>query len=227
MNILIIEDNPDIIANIYGYLEPLGYVLDCAHNGFSGLALASDNHYDVIVLDVMLPGINGFQLCKKLRNELRQPTPVIMLTAKDTIEDRVEGLDSGADDYLVKPFSLVELEARLKALIRRSKGQQCEQQILTVGPVRMNVETCEVERNGMHLKLTPTGYQLLKKFLEESPRVLNRSVLEREVWGENTPNSDALRTHIHSLRQMLDSPFDTPMLKTIAGFGYQLVNPDE
>ncbi len=225
MHILIIEDNPDIVANIYGYLEPLGYVLDSARNGFAGLSLVADNHYDAIVLDVMLPGIDGFHLCQKLRRELRQPTPVIMLTAKDTIEDRVAGFDSGADDYLVKPFSLVELEARIKALVRRSSGQQCQQEI-SLGPLKINFETCEVVRSGTPLKLTPTAYKLLKKLLQESPRVLSRAILERAVWGDDVPASDALRTHIHTLRQALDVPFDRPMLKTVSGFGYQLVNPD-
>ncbi len=224
-SVLVIEDNPDIVANIYGFLEPLGYELDTARNGFAGLSLAADNAYDVIILDVMLPGIDGFQLCRKLRAELRKPTPVIILTAKDSIDDRVEGFDSGADDYLVKPFSLVEMEARIKALIRRSRGLQC-QQSLGLGPLQVNLETCEVTRNGVKLKITPIAYKLLIKLLQESPRVLNRAMLEREVWGDDVPNSDALRTHIHTLRQALDNPFDAPMLKTVQGFGYQLTDPN-
>jgi DNA-binding response OmpR family regulator len=226
VHILVIEDNPDIVANLYGYLEPLGYVLDSARSGTAGLAQAAANDYDAIILDVMLPGIHGLELCHKLRTELGQQTPVIMLTAKDTIEDRVEGLNSGADDYLVKPFSLVELEARLKALIRRSQGAFAGQR-LSLGPLSLVADSHEVVRSGIQLKLTPTGFTLLKKLLAESPRVLGTGILEREVWGDDVPSSDALRTHIHSLRQVLDKPFDKPMLKTVSGFGYQLVDPDE
>lgn len=226
MHILIIEDNPEIISNIYGYFEPLGYVLDNAKNGFAGLALIAENKYDVIILDVMLPGLNGFQLCHKLRNELRNKTPVIMLTARDTMEDRVEGFDSGADDYLVKPFSLVELQARIKALVRRSNDQHFESS-LRLGPLQVDSEKYEVFRDGVYLELTPTGFKLLKLLQLESPRVVKKQTLEYEVWGDDLPNSDALKTHIHTLRQVLDKPFSKPMLKTVPGVGYRLVDPDE
>lgn len=226
MRLLIIEDNPDIVANIYGFFEPLGYQLDCAHNGYAGLAQAADNQYDAIVLDVMLPGLDGYQVCSRLRSELHVKTPVLMLTAKDAIEDRVEGFDRGADDYLVKPFSLIELDARLKALVRRSRDQHFSKQ-MQLGGLTFDPETHEVRREGVSLALTPTGFKLLHELLRASPKVLTKATLEHEVWGEDVPNSDALRTHIHTLRQVLDKPFAKPMLKTIAGIGYQLVDPDE
>lgn len=224
MKILIVEDNPDILANLYGYLEPLGYTLDCAGNGFAGLARAADGHYDAIVLDLMLPGMDGLDLCKKLRKELRRATPVLMLTARDTLQDKVAGLEAGADDYLVKPFSVIELDARLKALVRRARSAHLDA-VLTVGALRLDVATFEATREGRRLELTPTGYRLLTALMQAAPRVLSREALEREVWGDDPPDSDALRTHIHALRQVLDKPFATAMLKTVQSVGYRLVDP--
>ncbi|WP_300848313.1 response regulator transcription factor, partial [uncultured Bilophila sp.] len=121
---LIIEDNQDITANLYAFLEPLGYRLDCAASGAAGLERATGGGFDVIVLDVMLPGMDGLTLCRTLRERYGDPTPILMLTARDTVADRVAGLDCGADDYLIKPFSMKELDARLRALVRRAQGRQ-------------------------------------------------------------------------------------------------------
>ena len=226
MQLLVIEDNPDILANLYGYLEPLGYTLDSARNGFAGLARAAEGRYDAIVLDVLLPGLDGLELCRRLRKELRQATPVLILTARDTLEDKVAGLEAGADDYLVKPFSLAELDARLKALVRRAQGGHAGS-VLQVGPLRFDPAAFEAVREGKRVELTPTGYRLLKALMETSPRVATRSALEREVWGDDPPDSDALRTHIHALRQALDKPFSASMLRTVQGVGYRLADPDE
>lgn len=225
MRILVIEDNQDIVANIFGYLEPLGYTLDCAENGFAGLSLAAENQFDAIVLDVMLPGLDGLELCKRLRGELRITTPVLMLTARDTLDDKVAGFEHGADDYLVKPFSLVELDVRLKALVRRAKNEHHEH-VLHFGPLRFDPTTFEAFREQHLVRLTPTGYKLLAALMRVAPRVLSKELLEREVWGDEPPDSDALRTHIHSLRLAIDKPFSSPMLKTVQGIGYRLVNPD-
>lgn len=227
MRILIIEDNKDILANLYGFLEPKGYVLDSAINGYGGLALAAEHEYDAVVLDVMLPGLNGLELCRKLRGELGKATPVLMLTARDTVEDKVAGFESGADDYLVKPFSLVELEIRLRALVRRARGAQAGAPVLQFGGVAFDTDTYEVRREGRPLALTRTGYTILKCLMKEAPRVVTRDRLEHEVWGDERPDSDALRTHIHALRQALDKPYPTAMLRTIPGVGYKLVNPNE
>lgn len=225
MHLLIIEDNEDILANLYGYLEPQGYVLDSARNGVAGLERAVTGHYDAIVLDLALPKLDGIELCKRLRREARVATPVLMLTARDTLDDKLLGFDSGADDYLVKPFSLVELEARLKALVRRSRGEHIDG-CLRLGDLQVDVAARTAVRAGIPLELTPTGYTLLCALLKASPGVLPKEYLEREIWGDSPPDSDALRTHIHALRHAIDKPFPTPMLITVHGIGYRLVNPD-
>ncbi|WP_426105389.1 response regulator transcription factor [Massilia sp. TSP1-1-2] len=227
MRILIIEDNSDIVANLYGFLEPKGYVLDSAANGYAGLALAAQHPYDVIVLDVTLPGLSGLDICGKLRGELNSSVPVLMLTARDTLHDKEAGFNSGADDYLVKPFSLVELDMRLRALVRRARGSHRASPVLRVGELAFNTETYEASRAGVALALTKTGYILLRCLMREAPSLVPREKLEHEVWGENRPDSDALRTHLHALRQAIDKPFGFPMLRTFPGLGYKLTATDD
>ena len=225
MRVLIVEDNPDIIANLYAFLEPQGYTLDCAEDGIAGLARARGGSYDAIVLDLMLPGLDGLELCRRLRNDFGKSTPVLMLTARDTIQDKLAGFGCGADDYLIKPFSLSELDARLRSLVRRARGEQSGA-MLCLGELRFNTATMEVSRMGRPLMLTPTGYKLLASLLRAAPRLLSKETLERDVWGEEPPDSDALRTHIHALRQAIDKPFPDAMLKTVHGLGYRLIDPD-
>jgi DNA-binding response OmpR family regulator len=226
MRLLIIEDNPDIAANLAGYLEPLGHILDFASNGYAGLALAAQNDYDVLILDLGLPGIDGLTLCQKIRAELKKSTPIMMLTARDTMEDKLAGFESGTDDYLVKPFAMAELEARLKALVRRAQGATVER-TLRVGELSFNPGTYEAEFAGQILNLTKTGYRILACLMRESPNVVTRDALEAEIWGDDRPDSDALRTHIHALRHALDKAHASSMLKTVQGIGYRLVAVDE
>jgi DNA-binding response OmpR family regulator len=226
MRILIVEDNADIVANLAGYLGPLGHSLDFAANGYGGLALVAQNDYDVLVLDLGLPGMDGLTLCRRIRTELGKATPVLMLTARDTVEDKVEGFESGTDDYLVKPFSLPELEVRLKALVRRAGGGVTGA-ALRVGDLQFDPQTFEAKRAGRPLALTKTGYRILACLMRESPKVVLRKTLESEIWGDDRPESDALRTHIHALRQAVDKPPAIPMLKTVQGIGYRLVAGDE
>ena len=226
MRVLVIEDNPDIVANLHEFLEPLGHEVDAAATGKAGLGFLRDLPYDVIVLDVMLPGMDGIEVCRQLRRSLGVRTPLLMLTARDTVADKVAGLDAGADDYLVKPFSLVELEARLKALRRRGPSRTDGAQ-LCFGDVVLDPGTREVRRGGRLLHLTPTGYQLLAALLRAAPEVVTREQLEHEVWRSERPDSDALRTHIHALRHSLDKPFGSPLLRTLPGIGFRLVAPDE
>lgn len=226
MHVLIVEDNPDIIANLYGYLEPLGYTLDVARNGNAGVACATGAYHDAIVLDLSLPGMDGLEVCRTLRQEYRLATPILMLTARDTVHDKLTGFEVGADDYLVKPYSLPELDARLKALVRRSRNEHV-QSILDFGELRLDASTGQVTRAGQQLELTPTGYKILAALMRAAPTLMTRQAVEREVWGDSPPDSDALRTHIHTLRQVLDKPFPQPMLLTLPGTGYRLVVPGE
>ena len=220
MRILVIEDNRDILANVLDYLELKGYTVDCAQDGLSGLHLAVTGQYDLIVLDVMLPGIDGYQLCERLRNDAGSETPIIMLTARDSLDDRLQGLAKGADDYLLKPFALSELVARIEAVLRRTQGSRKLQ--LQVGDLSYDLDTLSVSRAGKPLKLNPVGYKLLAILMQKSPAVVRREFLENALWGDDLPESDSLRSHIHQLRQTLDKPFDKRLLHTVHGIGYRL-----
>ncbi|MCJ1885010.1 response regulator transcription factor [Pseudomonas sp. NY15181] len=220
MRILLVEDNRDILANMADYLGLKGYTVDCAQDGLSGLHLAATSHYDLIVLDVMLPGLDGFTLCRRLREDARRDTPVIMLTARDQLDDRLQGFRSGADDYLLKPFALSELAARIEAVLRRSQGGGRRE--LQVGDLSYNLDTLEVNRSGKPLKLNPIGLKLLAVLMQKSPHVVRRDVLEEAVWGDDCPDSDSLRSHVHQLRQVIDKPFDSSLLHTVHGVGYRL-----
>ncbi len=226
MYVLIIEDNSDIVANLYGFLEPLGYTLDVAQNGAVGVQRATSSDYDVIILDLELPGIDGIEVCRQLRKDQRLGTPILMLTARDTVNDKLTGFNVGADDYLVKPFSLVELEARLTALVRRARNQIVEH-ILEFGELQFDLSCCEVKRAGRKLVLTPIGYKLLESLMRKAPAIVTRESLLREIWGDDPPDSDALRTHIHALRTAIDRPFVQAMLVTLPGNGYKLVNSND
>ena len=220
MRILVIEDNRDILANILDYLQLKGFAVDCAQDGLSGLHLASTGHYDLIVLDIMLPGIDGYQVCKRLREDGHNEVPILMLTARDALDDRLQGLNVGADDYLIKPFALSELVARIEAILRRSQGSRKRQ--LKVADLLYDLDTLHVSRAGQPLKLNPIGLKLLAVLMQKSPAVIRREALEEALWGDDSPDSDSLRSHIHQLRQVLDKPFPSPLLHTLHGVGYRL-----
>lgn len=220
MRILVIEDNRDILANVLDYLQLKGYTVDCAQDGVSGLHLAVSEHYDLIVLDIMLPGMDGYQVCQRLREDASRDTPIIMLTARDELDDRLKGLRSGADDYLIKPFALSELVARIEAILRRSQGGS--RHTLEVADLSYDLDTLQVSRAGQPLKLNRTGLELLELLMRRSPAVLRRAVLEEALWGEELPDSDSLRSHIHQLRQVVDKPFASPLIHTVHGVGYCL-----
>ncbi|MBS0457840.1 MAG: response regulator transcription factor [Proteobacteria bacterium] len=224
MRILVIEDNNDIAANLGDFLEERGHTVDFAADGVTGLHLAVVNEFDAIVLDLNLPGMDGLDVCRKLRQEARKHTPVLMLTARDTLENKLEGFDAGADDYLVKPFALQEVDARLSVLMRRGKGQQSR--ILEVADLEYNLDTLEVRRGGKMLQLNPTALKILQALMEAAPAVVTRQELETRVWGEELPDSDSLRVHIHGLRQMVDKPFPKALIQTRHGIGYRIAHPD-
>jgi DNA-binding response OmpR family regulator len=224
MRVLIVEDHKDIAENIGDYLEPKGYTVDFAADGVTGLHLALTQNFDVIILDLMLPVMDGIEVCKKLRFEGKKDTPIIMLTARDQLENKVEGLRAGADDYLVKPFSLKELEVRLEALHRRKDGFT-ESRVLKVADLEFDPDTFTTTRDGQSLKLNPTMRTLLDVLIRNTHRVVKREELEYELWGEDPPDGDPLRAHIHALRNIIDKPFPVKLLQTIHGTGYRLAEP--
>lgn len=225
-SLLLIEDNEDILAMLYEWLEPLGYELDCARNGKTGLEMATSDNFDCIVLDIMLPGLDGLSLCRSLRQQGRT-VPVLILTARDTVDDRVAGLEAGADDYLVKPFALSELEARIRALLRRAGGDLADRrgqrgQILRFADLECDEQRHSARRQGRELQLSPTGFLILSRLLRAAPGLVRREELEAAIWRDEPPGPGALRTHIHALRRVLDKPFARPVLETVSHVGYRL-----
>jgi len=224
IRVLVVEDNGKLAANIVDYLHSCGHAPDIASDGLTGLHLAASKPYDVIVLDVGLPGMDGLSLCRHLRQS-RILTPVIMLTAKGELEDRVSGLDSGAEDYLVKPIALAELDARIRAQYRRSQGGlRCPR--LRVADLELDEDTHEVLRAGHKINLTRMDFEILKVLMRESPRTVPLKQLETEVWEGALPASDSLRTHIYRLRRALDQPDGPSVIRTIHGVGYRLAPVD-
>ena len=220
VRLLVVEDNRDICDNIAGYLEKHSYVLDFAYDGISAMYLALTQPFDVIVLDLMLPGMDGLSFCQKLRTDAKLDTPVLMLTARDTLDDKLKGFAAGADDYLVKPFALQELHARLQALYKRSHGKT--DNLLTVADLTLNKSTLQVHRAGQRLEVNPACLKLLQRLMEQAPAVVMRDELETLLWADERPDGDALRSHMYKLRQAIDRPFACPLIHTVHRIGYRL-----
>jgi len=219
--ILLIEDNRNISEMVGEYLERRGFRVDYASDGNQGYQQAVEDSFDVIILDLMLPRMDGLELCRRLRQEAKRSTPVLMLTARDTLDDKIRGLDAGADDYLVKPFALQELEARVRALIRRDR-RQVSAEVLRVADLVLDTAILRVTRAGLDLQLSPIGLKLLTILMRESPRVVSRRDIEREIWSDELPDSDTLRSHLYNLRKVIDKPFQKSLLHTIHSAGYRL-----
>lgn len=224
LRILVVEDHIDIAENIADYLEGRGHILDFAMDGIGGLHLALTQDYDAIVLDIMLPKMDGLTFCRKLRKEGGKQTPVLMLTARDTLDDKLEGFDAGADDYLVKPFALEELSARLGALVRRSESTP---QQICVADLEFDMGKMKVCRAGKEIKLNRVCLKILQILMQSYPNAVKRAELEQALWGDLPPGSDALRSHIYALRHAIDKPFETALIQTIHGLGYRLVDSNE
>jgi DNA-binding response OmpR family regulator len=220
MNVLIVEDSADLSANIGEFLESRGLLVDYAHDGLCGLHLAAVNRYDVLILDLNLPGMDGLTLCQRIRDGAHRSLPILMLTARDTEPDKLKGFDAGADDYLTKPFSLLELLARLNALVRRASDSSA---LLEVDELSFDAKTLVVRRANRRIELTPITLRLLEQLMRASPGVVSRAEIERTVWGNNPPDSDAaLRGHIHALRSAIDQDREPKLLHTVHGMGYRL-----
>lgn len=223
MRVLIVEDEPKMLGFLKQGLEEQRYAVDTAQNGEDGLHWALNFPYDVIILDVMLPGLNGLELCQALRNR-RIQTPILMLTARDTIDDRVAGLDQGADDYLVKPFAFRELLARLRALTRRET--QHNSAVLQIGDLHLDTVTHTAKRGDKPIELTTKEYELLEFLMLHANQVLSRTVIAEHLWNyDYSPESNVLDVYIRYLRRKIDDDFEEKYIRTIRGTGYQLVDP--
>lgn len=226
MNILIIEDDEGLRTCIAKFLALKGHQADAVGDGVTGLHLAVVNNYDAIVLDLSLPGIDGLNVCSRIRSDASKDTPVLMLTGRSSLDDKLAGFDTGADDYMVKPIELEELLARLTALAKRVKSQQ-PQSVLQVGDLCLNLETLEARRASQRIDLTPIALRILETLMQNAPHVVKREQLEKAIWQKKPPSSNSLQTHIHYLRDAIDKPFEKPLLHTVHGIGYRMSDNSE
>jgi two-component system response regulator MprA len=216
--ILVVDDDPKIRSVLDRGLRFEGFDVQLARNGPEALQIAREQPLDLVVLDVMLPGISGLEVCRRLRRGMN--TPILMLTARDAVPDRVAGLDSGADDYLIKPFNFEELLARMRALLRRTQPQIGE--VLAFADLRLDTGTREAERDGRRIELTTREYELLEFFLRHPRQVLLREQILDRIWGDATIESNVIEVHIGRLRDKLEADGEERLIQTIRGAGYAL-----
>jgi len=222
LSILIIEDNAALAANIYDYLEACGHRPDAAPDGESGLSLLALNQYDAVVLDWMMPRMDGMTMLARLRTDVKSTIPVIVITAKDQLENKLHGFMTGADDYVVKPVAMAELEIRLRVLVQRAAGALKPSPALEVADLRFDLGTLVVTRAGVALAMTPVRRRLLELLMRRSPGLVRREELETLIWQDNVPDNDVLRSHMHMLRKAVDGEAQRKLIKTVPGSGYRL-----
>lgn len=220
-NVLLVEDDLDLAETVIQYLELDGICCDHASNGVAGLKLAQEQQFQVLILDLNLPRLDGLSLCERLRQH-GDDTPVLMLTARDQLEDKLAGFAAGTDDYLVKPFALQELVVRIKALAQRRSGRIRK---LSCAGLEMDLDAKTLSRDGAPLKVTPTGWKLLETLLRAAPAVISRRELETALWGDEIPDSNSLKVHISNLRKAIDAPFAVALLQTIGRHGFAIREP--
>jgi len=218
LNALLIEDNLDLANTLIDFLALESITCDHAFNGRIGEDLALNNQYDVLLLDINLPGKNGLNVCQQLR-QCGNDTPILMLTARDSLTDKLKGFEAGSDDYLVKPFELLELVARIRVLAKRRSGQI---QHLQIADLQMDLQQRIASRNGQPLKLSPIGWKILELLMRSSPDAVSKHQLERSIWGEDTPASNSLKVHLHHLRKEVDGNHNEQLIHTISGYGLAL-----
>ena len=221
MRLLVIEDNRQLVANLFDYFESRGHVLDVAPDGVTGLHLAVSQPYDALILDWMLPRMEGPEVLRRLRADHGSEVPVIMLTARDELPDKIAGFRAGADDYLTQPFALPELEVRLEALMVRAKGRN-PRKVLEVADLKLDLATLEAQRDGKPLHLYPACRKLLEVLMRASPGAVTRQQLEFALWGDELPDGDLLRSHVYELRRSVDGPFQQKLIHTLPRVGYRL-----
>jgi DNA-binding response OmpR family regulator len=223
MHLLVVEDNRNLVANLFDYFEARGHVLDVAPDGPTGLHLAGHHAYDAIILDWMLPRLDGPEVLRRLR-EGGSDVPVLMLTARDELPDKIIGFRAGADDYLTKPFALPELEVRLEALVTRATGRG-RKRVLEVADLKLDLATLEATRGGRVLHLYPACRKLLEVLMRASPAAVTRDRLEHALWGDEPPDGDMLRSHVYELRRSVDEPFERKLIHTLPRVGYRIAEP--
>jgi len=219
-SILLIEDNAILAENIIQFMESKSYLLDYSSDGQQGLTMALENEYDVVILDLSLPSLDGIEICKQIKSKHKNNTPILMLTARDSQEDMIDGFQSGADDYLTKPFSLDILELRCRALTKRHLLHK--PRVQTLGTMEINHKERKVYRQGQEIRLNKIPYQILEILAERHPETVSRSRIQQLIWGDHFNDSESLRTHIYDLRQKLDKPFQKAMIKTVHGVGFKI-----
>lgn len=223
LRILVVEDQVDFAENLFDYLGEERYSLDYAADGLTALHLLATNNYDVIVLDLMLPGINGFDICRRIRGDLKCQTPIILMTALSSMQDKEQGFHAGADDYLVKPFELRELQLRIDALHRR---QAPTVSALQAGDIRFDPGTLKIEYQGKRAELTGTSARLFELLIRAHPNFISHQELSDSLWGnDHIETEGSLRTHVYTLRKQLQKALGDGMIKTVHGRGYRLEPP--
>jgi DNA-binding response OmpR family regulator len=220
LKILLIEDNLAIARQLIEFLGGHKWVVDYAQTGQLGVSLAAENIYDVVLLDLNLPDIDGLDVCQQIKQRAQFNIPILMLTARDAFEDKVRGFDQGADDYVTKPFEMRELVLRCQALARRHNLHTNKQ--IVIAELQLDLGQKTASRKGQALSLTNIDFSILSVLAQAYPQAVSRSVLMHKIWGDEPPESDALKSHIYSLRTALDKPFEQAMLVTITNVGYKL-----
>ncbi|QDE32771.1 MULTISPECIES: response regulator transcription factor [Shewanella] len=220
--LLLVEDDLDLATAVIEYLELEDILCDHSANGLAGLGLIQKNYYDVVILDLNLPKMNGLQVCKSLRAD-GIDVPVLMLTARDTLDDKLNGFANGTDDYLIKPFAMEELIVRIKVLAKRRSGQV---QKLTVADLSIDLQQKQVYRANVELKLSPTALKILTVLMNASPNPVSREKLMQTVWGDEQPDSNSLKVHIFNLRKQIDAEHEHKLMHTISGYGFAIKESD-
>ena len=223
LSILLVEDNLSIARQVTDFLEGHGWQVDHAQTGIHAITLVLQNHYHLCLLDLNLPDMDGVDVCERIKESAQINVPVLMLTARDSFEDKATGFGGGADDYVTKPFDLRELALRCQALARRNALNQSK--VIELGELRINLSQKAAWRQEQPLALTSIGFKILVLLAQAHPNPVSRSVLMHQIWGDAPPDSDALKSHIYSLRNSLDKPFGLSILKTITNVGYKLDIP--
>ena len=225
MRLLVVEDEMRLASLIQQGLSDEGHPVEVVHNAEDALDYIAVTEYDALILDIMLPGMSGLDLCRRLRAS-RNQTPILLLTARDAVEDRVAGLDAGADDYLVKPFAFAELSARLRALSRRPP--EALDPILRVGDLQLDPASRRVSRGEDEFDLPNKQFRILEVLMRHPGQVLTRAMITDHVWDYDVPNSpNVIDVHIRALRRALDDPYETKLIQTVRGVGYRISNPND